>query len=159
MVDGYILPGRMKVFWVPTLTSVTSPSAAEINAGTEITAGLRGVPDFPRTGNPADDSDLSTEVDKQAKGTITLGSGTFQMKRTLATETQYNAFAEGDSGFLVIFRKGTAGASPAASDVADVFTVDVQIKAPGAPGRNEVDFSNVEMVNTNVPSYDATLAA
>ena len=159
MVDGYILPGRMKVFWVNTLSSVTSPTATQINAGTELTGALKGAPDAPRSGNTADDSDLSTRVDKQAQGTITLGSITMMIKRTLATETAYAAIVEAASGFLVVFRKGTAGASPAADDVADVFTVDVNVKAPGTPGRNEVDFSNAELINTAEPSYDAVLVA
>ena len=159
MVDGYILPGRMRVFWVTTLSSVTSPTATQINAGTELTAALKGPPDTPRSGNVADDSDLASRVDKQAQGTITLGASTLMLKRTLATETAYSAVAEGASGFLVVLRKGTAGASPAADDVADVFTVDVNVKAPGTPGRNEVDFSNVELLNTDEPSYDAVLVA
>lgn len=159
MVTGYITPGLSKIFWVTTLSSTTAPSAAEVNAGTELTPAVRGMPDAPRSGNFADDSDLSSRVDRQVRGTITLGGVTLQMKRTLATETEYNALAEGDSGYLVVFRKGTAGASPAASDVADVFTVEVNVKAPGTPGRNEVDFSNVELANTDEPSYDATLAA
>lgn len=157
-LTGYITPGLSKVFWVTTLASTSSPSAAEVNAGTELTAALRGMPDAPRSGNVADDSDLSSRVDTQQRGTITLGAITLQMKRSTATETEYSALDEGDSGYLVVFRKGTAGASPASGDIADVFTVDVNTKGPGTPGRNEVDFSNLELINTAVPSYDATLA-
>ena len=159
VVVGYILPNRSKVFIVTTLTSVTNPSAAEVNAGTELTPAVQQIPDAPRTGNQADDSDLSDRVNKQVSGTIDLASVTFRLKRTLATETEYNAVVEGDSRFLVVLRKGTAGASPAAADVADVFTIEVNIKGPGVPGRDEVDFSNVEMVNRAVPAYDAVLAA
>lgn len=159
VVVGYILPGLTKTFIVTTLTSTTSPSAAEVNAGTEITAALKGIPDAPRSGNQADDSDLSDRVNKQVRGTIDLGAMTMQMKRTLATETEYNAVVEGDSRFLVVLRQGTAGASPAAGDLADVFTIEVNVKGPGTPGRDEVDFSNVEVVNRASPSYDATLAA
>lgn len=157
MPDGYILPGLMRAFWVNTLTSTTSPTAAQINAGQEITAAVKGAPDYPRSSNPADDSDLSTRVDKQAKGTITLGAVTLMLKRTQAVETEYAALTEGESGFLVVFRKGTAGASPAAADVCDVLTVDVDIKSPGTPGRNEVDFSNLVLVNTAEPAYDSTV--
>ncbi|MCI0678523.1 MAG: hypothetical protein L0Z63_05720, partial [Actinobacteria bacterium] len=93
---GYITPGLSKVFWVTTLSSVTSPSAAQINAGTELTSVMRGVPDAPRSGNAADDSTLASRVDFQARGTITLGSVTLTMKRLKTTETEYAAFDEGD---------------------------------------------------------------
>ncbi len=158
-VVGFILPGRTKVFIVTTLASVTAPSAAEVNAGVELTPAVQLAIEAPRAGNQADDSDLSDRVDKQARGTIGLSAVTFRLKRTLVTETEYNAVVEGDSRFLVELRQGTAGASPASGDVANVYTIDVDIKAPGVPGRNEVDFALVECVQTAVPSYDATLAA
>lgn len=158
-VVGYILPGLSKAFIVTTLTSVTAPSAAEINVGQEITDGLQGIPDAPRTGNQADDSDLSTRVNKTVRGTVDLGALTMQMKRTKATETEYNAIVEGDDRFLVVLRQGTAGASPASGDLADVFTIEVNIKGPGTPGRDDVDFANVECVNRAEPSYDAVVAA
>lgn len=158
-VVGYILPSRIKVFIVTTLASVTAPSAAEINAGTELTPAVRLALDAPRTGNKADDSDLSDRVNKEVPSTIDLGSVSFQLKRTLVTETEYNAVVEGDSRFLVELRKGTAGPSPAALDVANVYTIDVNVKSPGVPGREEVDFSTVECTQTAVPSFDAVLAA
>ena len=158
-VKGYITPGLSKVFWAASITAPTGPSAAEINAGTEITNALQGMPDAPRTGNVADDSDLSTRVDKQQRGTISLGEITLRIKRTTATETEYSALAEDDSGFLIVFRKGTAGASPAAGDVCDVYTVDVNVKGPGTPGRNEVDFALATLINTDVPNYDVTCIA
>lgn len=158
-VKGYITPGLSKVFWLVTLGSVTAPSAADVNAGTELTPALRGMPDAPRSGNTADDSALDSRIDLQQRGTITLGAVTLTMKRTKATETEYNALNEDDIGFLVVFRKGTAGASPAAADVADVYTADVQTKGPAVPGRNEVDFSTVELINTAETEFDSVLVA
>ena len=158
-VVGNILPGRIKYFIVTTLASVTAPSAAEITAGTELTPAVRLIIAAPRPGNQADDSDVSDRINKQVTATIDLGPVTFQLKRTLVTETEYNAVVEGDSRFLVELRKGTAGASPAAGDVANVYTIDVNVKSPGVPGRDEVDFSTVEAVQTAVPAYDSVLAA
>lgn len=159
MVDGYILPGRAKAFWVTTLTDPANPSATEVNAGTEITPALRGIPDYPRTGQVADDADLSSRVNKQKRGTIDLGDVSLTMKRTTATETEYSAINEGDAGYLVIFRKGTAGASPASGDVADVLTVECNTKSPRVPGRNDVDISDFTFIQTEDQNLDVTLAA
>lgn len=159
MVTGYITPGLSRVFWVPTIANASAPAVAEVTAGQELTGIQRGMPDAPRSGNTADDSDLSSRVDKQQKGTITLGAVTLTVKRTLVTETEYQSLEEDDSGHLVVFRKGTAGANPAAADVCDVFTVDVNVKGPGTPGRNEVDFSTIELINTDVPEYDVAVVA
>lgn len=158
-LDGYITPGLSKIWWAASVADPAAPTVAEINAGTDVSPAVKGMPDAPRTGNTADDSDITSRVDKQARGTITLGAVTVQMKRSLATETQYDAIAEGDSGFLFVFRKGLAGATPAAADVCDVYIVDLNVKAPGTPGRNEVDFSNFEFINTDEPNYDTAVAA
>lgn len=155
----YITPGRSKVYWVTTLTSTTSPSAAEIVAGVNLTPVLRGIPDLPRSANTADASDLSSTFEKRARGTVGGDSGTFQLKRLTGTETAYAALDEGDEGFLVVFRKGTAGASPAASDVADVYPAQVNTIADDTPGRNDIDSVTVTIVLTDNPSRDATVAA
>ena len=156
---GYITPGLSKVFWVTTLTSTTSPSAAEINAGTELTSKLRGIPNLPRSGNTADDSDLSSAFEKRIRATVGGDTVSFDLKREKGTETEYSAMSEGDNGYLVVFRKGTAGSSPASGDVCDVYPVQVLVKSPGQPGRNDVDFETVECTVTADPSRDVTVAA
>lgn len=156
---SYITPGRSKVFWVTTLSSTTSPSAAEINAGVELTGKLRGIPQIPRTANTADASDLSSTFEKRMRGTVGGDSITMELKRDTGTETEYAAMDEGDEGFLVVFRKGTAGASPAAADVCDVYPAVVNVKGDGQPGRNDVDFAIFELVVTDNPSRDVVVAA
>jgi hypothetical protein len=160
-MSAYITPGRSKVFWLDAITSVTAPEDDDfVGAGaTELTAKLRNLPNIPRTGNTADSSDLSSTFEARQRGTVGGDMASFELKRDTGTETEYESMDEGDEGFLVIFRKGTAGAAPAANDVCDVYPSQVNTIADGSPGRNEVDFSIFELVLTANPSRDISVVA
>lgn len=158
MSGEYITPGRSKWFWVITLTTPTAPGATQINAGVDLTAKLQGMPAIPRTGNVADSSDLSSTFEKRQRGTVGGDMASFTLKRDrLATETAYAAMVEGVEGYLVGFRKGTAGATPAIGDKADVFACTVNAVGDGSPGRNDVDFATIELVITDNPNRDVTV--
>lgn len=145
-MPAYILPGREKDFWVVTLTTPSAPGAVEINAGTELTDKLQQPAEITTGAQVSDSSDLSSARDKGQRGTIDIGRIVLRLKRDTGTETAYAAMDEGDEGYLVRFRKGTAGAAPAFADVCDVYPAQVNLKTPGTPGRNEVDYEMFELV-------------
>lgn len=153
----YITPGRSKVFWMLTLTTPSGPGATQINAGVDLTSALRGIPSIPRTGNLADSSDLSSTFEKRVRGTVGGDALTFQLNRNTSTETAYAAMVEGVEGFLVVLRKGTAGATPAIGDKADVYTGIINTVSDNSPGRNDVDSVTVEIAITDNPNRDKTL--
>lgn len=158
-MSAYITPGLSKVRWGAAPANPAAPTAAECTAATDLTPKLRGIPNIPRTGNTADSSDLSSTFEKRQRGTVGGDMITFELKRDTGTETEYASMDEGDSGALYVFRKGTAGASPAAGDKVDVYLAQVNSIADGNPGRNDVDFAIFELVVTDNPNRDVTVAA
>jgi hypothetical protein len=159
MSDGsYITPGRSKVYWVVTVTTVSNPGATEIRSGVDLTPKLRGLPAFNYPTNTADASDLSSARDKGVRGTTGIGTITLELKRATGTETEYSSMDEGDIGHLVVFRKGIASTQPAFGDTCDVYPVQVNSKNPGNPGRNDVDFEIFEFVATDDPQRDVAVA-
>lgn len=153
----YITPGRSKVFWMLTLSTPSGPGATQINAGVELTSALRGIPSIPRTGNLADATDLSSTFEKRVRGTVGGDAMTFALNRNTSTETAYAAMVEGTAGYVVVFRKGTAGATPAIGDKADVYTGFINVVGDNVPGRNDVDSANIEIAISENPSRDVTL--
>jgi hypothetical protein len=156
-MSAYITPGRSKVYWVETVSDPSDPTPTEINAGTDLSAKLRGVPSVPRTGNLADISNLSSTFEARQRGTVGGDVVSFELLRDTLTETAYASMAEGDEGYLVILRKGIAGTQVAVGDIADVFPATVNTKGDGSPGRNDPDFAVFELAITANPSRDITI--
>ena len=103
--------GTMRVYWVTTLSSKTSPTAAQISAGTDLTGDIRDINDFsiqrstvqlPTT--DAYGSQLTAWGPKQVSATPTLvlydeGTGNSSIRSTLA---------DGSKGWLVFCLDGAA---------------------------------------------------
>ena len=156
-MSAYITPGRSKVYWVVTVSDPTDPTPSEINAGTDLTNKLRGIPAVPRTGNLADISNLSSTFEARQRGTVGGDVATFELLRDTLTETAYDIMDEGDEGYLIILRKGIAGTQVAVGDKCDVFPATVNAVSDGSPGRNDPDFAVFEIAITANPSRDISI--
>ena len=65
----YAPPAKTEVFWVVTVSDYTSITAAEINAGTDLSTFVRNMPDLPRTANLVDVSTIDSKFEKRQVGT------------------------------------------------------------------------------------------
>jgi len=124
----------------PTLTSTTSPTAVEINAMTRIECGIVDGPNAPRTGSTVDITGLCDEESRKKRGTTDNGDITITMYREFdGTDAFWAAFddATTTTQYLVISRGGFAAATAAATDVVDVYTVQMLSREPSSPTRTE----------------------
>lgn len=145
----------------PTLTSTTSPSAAEVDAMVRIECGLVDGPNTPRNGSTIDLTALCDEQSRQKRGTIENAPITATLYREDdGTDAYWAAFddATASNQYLIVSRFGFASGTPAATDVADVYTVQVMKREPSTPVRNEAQRFMVELAVIDV-QYDAVLAA
>lgn len=130
---------EQRVFIVTTLSSTTSPTAAQINAGVEITNDLPAPIDFSATTNYADTSPLQQQ-DTQQVGTISIDNLEFPIMRHkgIGAQLAYDALPNGAVRYIVKFEGGgIVGAVPAAGDKCDVATVTVGIKTDLPSPRGE----------------------
>jgi hypothetical protein len=158
----YITPGRTEVAWVTTVAVPAVITAAEANAGVDITAFVTEMPSVPRATNLSDNSDLSSTFESRNIGTRGGDEITFIIKRHIATgdDTAYTTLDEDTAGFLVIARQGLATTGTfAISDRVDVFPVTVSSLEDGTPGRNDIDTAIVHVPVTSSPTRDQTIAA
>jgi hypothetical protein len=140
------------------VSSYTSITAAEANAGTDLTTYVRTLPNIPRTANLVDVATLDSKFEKRQVGTRGGDVLSLEILRDTTTDTAYTTLVEDTAGYLILARKGLATAGTfATNDVVDVFPVTVASVADGNPGRNDPDFAVVEMAITSDPSRNQTI--
>lgn len=147
--------GVGKAIWVPdptaagTLVSLTAPSVATLSTGVAITGYLRrdGI-SAPMSGNTIDISDAASRKNKQGIGTFGGDKASLKLYRdsVVASDTMWPLFAQGLYGFLVVFRFGIAGASPAVGDRAtDIFQCGVTARSNADIAENDPQMFTAEL--------------
>lgn len=136
-VNGYIPAGTSRYVWVPTIASVSSPTLAEISAGTDITNAIMGdssgVAGFSGTSNPVTFPSAGSRWTSQIPGMVTADPSSVTIGRDLAgANTALALFNDGTSagstqttGYFVIMLTGNV-----ASGKMKVFPVRVDSLKP-----------------------------
>lgn len=152
---------EQRVFVVTTLTSMTSPTATQINAGVEITVDLPDPISFGGNQEYLDSSDISTAQDKQQTGTIAIENLEFEIWRdkVVASQIAYAALPNGAVRYIVKFEGGDiAGATPAAADKCDVAQVTVGIKTDVPSPRKSLRRTKVPAAIASAIAWRSTVA-
>lgn len=127
-----------KVYVVTTLSSLTAPTAAQINAGVQISGDLPAPVNFSGTQTYIDTSPLQQQ-DTQQAGTISIDNLEFEIFRhKTGAQLAYDALPNGAVRYLVKFEDGgmaTPGTA-AAGDICDVAAVTIGIKSDVQSPRN-----------------------
>ena len=135
-------------FGASGIADTSAPTVAEVAALTSIECGIVDGPDVPRSGSQIDLSALCDEVDRQKAGNISEGPITATLYREFdGTDAYWALFDDATSGaqHLVICRAGFTSGTPTATDVVDVFTVEVMSRSEQAPTRADAQRFNVEL--------------
>lgn len=153
-----ISDGMIKVGWVTTLSSLTSPTATQITAGVDLESfltqdGLAIDPQTAKVDTAALNSTFSTERIGRGSATIEL---TF--KHQGLANPPWTTFASRPSGFLVIRYGVTVATDWAAAQKVDVWTVSAGDRHDVTVAANEVAKFMVPMFPTAAPSTAATVA-
>ncbi len=150
--------GMVKVGWVTTLSSLTSPTAVQITAGVDLESFLT------EDGLGIDES--TAKVDTSALNstfsTERIGRGACDIELTFKHQglgnVPWTTFATRPSGYLVV-RYGVAATTDwAAAQRVDIYTVKAGDRHHVAAASNEVAKFTVPLYLTTAPSYAATVA-
>jgi hypothetical protein len=147
--------------WVTTISALPAVSAAEANAGVDLTDFAMSIPTIPRGTNLSDNSDLSSTFESRNVGTRGGDLIDFTVKRHAAAgdDTAYTTLAEDTVGYLLVGRQGLATAGTwAIGDRFDVFPATVSSLEDGTPGRNDIDSAIAHLVVTSEPTRDALIS-
>lgn len=133
-----LVDGNTRVQWVTTLSSKTSPTATQINAGVDITPWI--VPDGLDVSPDQNFVDVSTLADKselQDFGKSKLDAS-ITMKRD-STDTGFTTFASQPEGYIVIRRGVATGTTFTAAQKCEVYHVKASRRFPIKPAANDME--------------------
>jgi hypothetical protein len=138
--------GNVKAVWVPTVASMTAPSAAVVNAGIDVSCYL--MPDWDGPGGTQNKGEQrrfcsreTFDVLGRIKRNIAALMYTYNPQE-LGTpggpgNEVYEALAEGNEGVLVVGYGIDPADDFAAGDVADLIPAEAGFQAKGARGSDE----------------------
>lgn len=154
----FMRKGISRVFLVPTIASASLvPTAAEVNAGTELTAEIATLTGFTYANQPIQTPDLASAFVSQISGQDATEDSSIEFYQRKGTDTIRSAQAKGTAGYVVLFYDGTAGTNPAAADKADVFPAVVGSRAKMYTADNEAAKYRVNYSLTAPPGEEKTL--
>lgn len=97
--------GVSKVKFLPAVAG-TSPTRAEITAGTDLSPAIAGINGFSLANNPITTPDLATNFDSQIDGPDSADQSSLNFYDDDTTTTIRTAVAKGTTGFVVLFPYG-----------------------------------------------------
>lgn len=150
--------GRTKVFWVPTIASASLiPTAAEVNAGTQLTANIAEMTGFSFSNSPIQTPDMASTFTTTIPGEDVADESQLMFYEDTTTNTLQTTLAKGTEGYIVIFFAGTAGATPAAADKAEVWPVISTGPFREYSTGNDAARWGAKFTPTRPPNFSATL--
>lgn len=158
-----MFPGTGKLRWVTTLSSITAPTVAQINAGVDLTPWLRqdGL-NRSMSGNETDVADARDTFNRSDIGTYDAQCEvTFLRDSVAADDDAFTTLARGTRGYLVIAPMGwaTGAVTATAADRCEVWTAVVSSRGPEAEGANKAQVLKVIFALPDAPVLDAVVAA
>lgn len=162
MADEDLLgDGMIKVTYLPTLSSVSNPPAAELEAGVHlqkyiIKDGLGIEPDQ----SPVDNSSLASKSETERAGTPKYAIAlTCKRKKVSAEDIAWNTLVEFQDGYLAVRRTKDEALPWVATDEAEIYPVQNGIRMRQQTGFNEVQKFISKLFNHSDADVNAVVAA
>jgi hypothetical protein len=157
-VPDIINDGNVRIHWVTTLSSTTSPTATQINAGVDITAFITPDGYNVATSEASVDTGALNSVDDTSLPGRRSDEIEITFKNQGDSAAPWTTFASTPAGFIVE-RRGVAYATAiAASQKVRVFPVTAGFRNKITVTPNEVEKFSVKFYKTAATSDAATVA-
>lgn len=155
----FIAAENVEIFAVTTLSSLTSPTATQINAGTRLTTKMTGGVTIDFAANLVDAATLESAFNSTVAGTFGGGLNSLNgvlKDNVVANDTIWTtATRRGTTGWLVVapYNPGTVIAS---GDVVDIYPWEVVSQNIGDLARDQLVKFDVGFAITSAPTLGAT---
>lgn len=147
----YIPPGTTHYYWVATISNYLSPTRAELNAGSDLTAEVQAVSGFATNSDQQDTPDLGSRFVSKIPGRITADDSSITLYASSNSSDARTLMPRDTAGFIVIFPEGDI-----TGQKMDVFPV----KVTGVPKSRDVEnpaTMNFQYAITKVPAENVTI--
>ena len=152
--------GRVTVWSVPSIANTAAPTAAEIAAGTNITAALTpdGLVGFqPDTADVAV-ATLADDFDAVVPGRVSMSGMALTFLWNSSTDTNFNTFVKNYTTNIVIRRKIAFATAVSSGQGLIVVPVVCGETAPQDAAPNELDKFQVPLKPAGKPNFHAAVA-
>lgn len=116
----YIPPGTSRYYWVPSIATITAPSRAELDAGTDLTGEVADVAGFSQSSDQVDTPDLKTRFTSKIPGRISAADSSLTLYASSNSVDARTLMPIDAVGFVVCFAEGDV-----AGHKCDVYPVKV----------------------------------
>jgi hypothetical protein len=147
----YIPPGTRKVYWVTTIATYTSPTRAELNAGTDLSAEIAEMSGFTVTSDSVDTPDLSTRFTAKIPGRITADDSSISFYASSTSSDVRTVLPRDTAGFVVILPEGDV-----TGQKMDIFPAKVASTAVDTAMEDPAKI-NIQFTVTRVPALNVTI--
>jgi len=147
----YIPEGTVKFYWVVSIATYTSPTRAELNAGTDLSPQIAAMGDWDVTATPIAAPDLVSTFVSQIAGTVAANNTTLDMYADQATSDARTLMPRNSTGYIVKFMGGDVTGRKM-----DVFPVTVAAAAKATTLTTPVVIS-FTYVATRIPAEDVAV--
>jgi hypothetical protein len=154
-----ITDGKTKVYLVPSISNIASPTTGELNAGTSIEGIMTpdGLVGFEPTTADVDNSALNSQFDTVLPGRASFSGTLVRLKKQAGADAVYNAYPR-DTVVFVAIRRGTlASIAWAAGDKVEVYPAQTGERRNLPPAANEVQKWELVLKITSTPNLAATI--
>jgi hypothetical protein len=156
----FMRKGITRFYFLPTIASTAlAPTVAEITAGERLDPELAEVNGFMFSNSPIQTPDMASAFVSQIPGEDTVEDSNLVFYEDDTDNPVYDAQTKGTVGFIVIFPKGIAGATPATGDDCDVWPVQVASSSRQYTADNEAGKYEIVYTPTDPPELDTAVLA
>jgi hypothetical protein len=159
MADS-LADGRTRVMWVTSISNIAAPTAAELNAGTNLTSFITpdGVVGFEPDTADVDTSALDSTFDTKVAGRAGFSGTLLRLKKQTGTDAIYNALVRDAAGYVVIRRDITASTTNTVGDKDEVYPSVLGEVRNLPPEGNSIHKYEVPVKVSSTPNLRATVA-
>jgi hypothetical protein len=150
----YVAPSVRKYYYVPSIANTSSPTAAELNAGTDLTGQVFDANGWTVTSNLVECPDFSSRFVPKIAGKISADDSSLVLYMSSTSADVRSLLTRDLAGYLVIFLEGiTAGRKM------DVYTIVVSAASKHQDGVDTAAMIEIQFGITAVPVLDVTVPA
>ena len=145
----YFPPGLRKVYWMPTTANYLSPTRAELNAGTDLSAEVDTMTGWSVTSAAVDVPDMGSRFTSQVPGRLTSATNDIVLYNSQTSLDARGLLTRDLNGYVVLLWEGDVS-----GQYMDVFPVRVMAQAVDStvddPGKTTFSFAATKLPATRV---------
>lgn len=155
------IDGKVRVAWVPTISNISAPTVAELNAGTLLQATMTadGLVGFKPETADVSTSSLASTFDTNTNGRVSFSGMMLRLKKQTGTDTIWGTLIKDAAGYIVLRRYIDEATAWTAADKAQVYPSICGETADVDPEPNTLGRYEVPIKLTSEPDLRAVVAA